>query len=292
MKSFGIEASNAMSIVDKFNEVGNNFSISSAGIGEALLRSASSLAAAGNDIDESIAMITAMNTTLQNPEKVGTALKTISARLRNTAGALQELEIDSDGAVESVTKLQTQLLNLTNGKVDIMLDSETFKSTYQILKELSAEWDNLTDKSRADITRLIAGNNQNNALSSLMINFSQTQDIIDASVGSFNSAMKENERVLDSINGKISQFTAAFQQLSNTVISSDFIKGIVDSGKTFIEILNTIIEKVGTLPTLFAAIGAAMSFKDVGEPKMEGSFQGMNTPTNILSVRTLSELPA
>jgi hypothetical protein len=49
----------AMDIIDKFNEVSNNFSISSGGIGEAMERSASSLRAANNTIDESIALITA-----------------------------------------------------------------------------------------------------------------------------------------------------------------------------------------------------------------------------------------
>ena len=36
MKAFGVEAENSMLIVDKFNEVGNNFAISSKGIGDAL----------------------------------------------------------------------------------------------------------------------------------------------------------------------------------------------------------------------------------------------------------------
>lgn len=49
----------AMDIIDKFNEIGNNFAISSGGIGEALERSASSLYAANNTLDESIALITA-----------------------------------------------------------------------------------------------------------------------------------------------------------------------------------------------------------------------------------------
>ncbi|MBO5828707.1 MAG: phage tail tape measure protein [Paludibacteraceae bacterium] len=61
----------AMSIADKFNEIGNNFAISSGGIGEALKRSASSLDAANNTIDESIALITAANTVVQDPEAVG-----------------------------------------------------------------------------------------------------------------------------------------------------------------------------------------------------------------------------
>ena len=49
----------ALSIVDKLNEVANNYSISSGGLGEALQRSASSLATANNTLDESISLITA-----------------------------------------------------------------------------------------------------------------------------------------------------------------------------------------------------------------------------------------
>lgn len=61
-KAFNISTEESMSIVDRFNEVSNNFAISSGGIGEAMTRSASSLAAAGNTIDQSIALITAANT--------------------------------------------------------------------------------------------------------------------------------------------------------------------------------------------------------------------------------------
>lgn len=71
MQAFGIEADDAMSIVDKFNEVGNNFAIGSDGIGEALTRSAAAMNAAGNTLDETIALTTAANTVVQNPESVG-----------------------------------------------------------------------------------------------------------------------------------------------------------------------------------------------------------------------------
>jgi hypothetical protein len=49
----------AMSIVDKFNEVANRYSITSGGLGEAFQRSASSMEAANNSLDETIALITA-----------------------------------------------------------------------------------------------------------------------------------------------------------------------------------------------------------------------------------------
>ena len=71
MKAFGIEAENVMEIVDKFNLVGNNFSISAEGVGQALQRSASSLATANNSLSESIALVVSANNVLQNPQTVG-----------------------------------------------------------------------------------------------------------------------------------------------------------------------------------------------------------------------------
>ncbi len=79
MAAFNVEASDAISIVDKFNEVGNNFAISSGGIGDALTRSASSMAAANNTLDETIALITAANTVVQDPDSVGKRLADVKS---------------------------------------------------------------------------------------------------------------------------------------------------------------------------------------------------------------------
>lgn len=58
-------------IVDKLNNIGNNYSIATDGIAEALQRSASSLTTAGNTLDEAIALVTAGNAVVQDPESVG-----------------------------------------------------------------------------------------------------------------------------------------------------------------------------------------------------------------------------
>ena len=71
MKAFGYEADRAEEIIDKFNEVGNNYAISSAGLGEALQRSASALAGANNDLSQSIALQVGANDVIQDPDVVG-----------------------------------------------------------------------------------------------------------------------------------------------------------------------------------------------------------------------------
>ena len=77
MKAFGIEAKNAMDIVNTFNEIGNNFAITSKGVGDALVRSASALASANNSFEESVALITGANSVVQDADKVGGLRPTI-----------------------------------------------------------------------------------------------------------------------------------------------------------------------------------------------------------------------
>lgn len=59
LQGFQLDASEAESVIDKFNEVANRYAIDSAGIGEALQRSAASFNAANTDLSKSIALITA-----------------------------------------------------------------------------------------------------------------------------------------------------------------------------------------------------------------------------------------
>ena len=71
LKGFQLEADQAEHIVDVFNEVSNNEAISSGGIGDALQRSAASFNAANTSLEKSVALVTASNSVLQDPEKVG-----------------------------------------------------------------------------------------------------------------------------------------------------------------------------------------------------------------------------
>lgn len=247
MQAFGIEASNAMSIVDKFNEVSNNFAISSAGIGEAMRRSSSAMAAANNTIDETIALITAANTIIQNPEVVGTTLKTISMYLRAAKTEAEEAGESTEGMANSVSELRGEILRLTGQKVDIQIDEDTFKSTYQILKELSGVWDGLSDVSQANLLELIGGKRNANVVSALLEDFSVAEEVLRSSMASTGSAIKEHEKHLDSINGKIQELKAAFQSFSIVLIDSSLIKGVVDFGTSIMDLLTGIAQLVSSL---------------------------------------------
>ena len=147
LQGFQLTADEAESVIDKFNEVANNFAIDSAGIGEALQRSAASFNAANTDLSKSIALITATNEVVQDPDSVGTLWKTMSARIRGASTELSELGEETDEYTESTSKLRDLVMSLTG--FDIMLDENTFKDIYEIILGIGKEWNKLTDLEQA-----------------------------------------------------------------------------------------------------------------------------------------------
>lgn len=271
MQAFGIAAQDAMTIVDKFNEVGNNFAISSKGVGDALLRSAASMNAANNTLDETIALAAAMNTVVQDPEKVGTTLKTVSMYLRAAKTEAEDAGESTDGMAESVSKLRDELLKLTNNKVDIQLDENTYKSTYQILKELSGVWNQLADITQANILEKLAGKRNANAVSALLENFTVAENALIDSQNAAGSALAENEKYLDSINGKMDQLRATWEQLSANILNSSLIKGLVDALRNILDAFNKLDEATNgtssTLLLLSAAAGVVYSIFSAFSPQ-------------------------
>ncbi len=59
MQAYDVQAKDSMEIIDKLNNIGNNYSISSSDLAQSLQRSASALKVAGNSIDEAIALTVA-----------------------------------------------------------------------------------------------------------------------------------------------------------------------------------------------------------------------------------------
>jgi len=176
LKAFKLETSDAMRVVDVFNEISNKYAVTSHDMGLAMADAGAALAAAGSSLEESVALWTAMNEVIQDGSKSSAALRTIVARMRNTAGKLEEMGVDAEGAAESVTKLQQEILKLTG--VNIMIDENTFKKPFQILQEMSKVWDKISDKERADVVRLLGGTRQQATFSALMQNFSTAEKVL------------------------------------------------------------------------------------------------------------------
>lgn len=248
MKAFDIQAKDSIKIVDDYNQIGNQFALSASDIGEAMKRSASALETGNNSFEQSIGLITAMNEIVQNSENTGNSLKVLSLRLRGAKAELEDMQEDTDGLCDSTSKLREQIMSLTG--VDIMLDDNTFKSTTDIIKELGAVWDKLSDSSQAATLELIAGKSRANNIAALLKNYQRIDEVMESLGDAEGSAMRENEAIVDSINGRIKVLSATAEEFWKSFIDTDLVKNTVSLLSDMLNILTQIIDKGGALATL------------------------------------------
>nr|DAG47880.1 MAG TPA: minor tail protein [Caudoviricetes sp.] len=236
----------------------NNFAISSDGIATALQDSASSLMAAGNNLEQSVAMIAAANKVLQDPNSVGSALRTISLRIRGTSvKVLEEMGEETDGVIESVSKLQAKVKGLSG--VDILTDTGAYKDTYTIIKEIGQVWADMNDIDKAALLELLAGKNRSNAMAALLTNMEDLEGAYEDAMEAQGSAEAENEKYMNSIQGKVDQFTNALQTMWSNWISSGIVKWVVD----FVTALVKLADALGLVGTAAAALGAKFAISKI-----------------------------
>ena len=264
LRGFEMEADEAEKIIDIYNNVSNNEPIDSGGIGEAMQRSAASFNAANTTLQESVALISTTNSVVQNPEKGGNMWKVVSMRIRSATAELEEAGEDTDGVVKSTADLQKMIKSMTGYDI-LEKDGKTFKSIYNIVLNISKVWNKLSDTNQSALLQALAGKQQSNALSAALSNTKLLEKSYQEAMNSAGSAEEEQQKYQKSIQYSIEQNKAKLEELSNDFLSSDLLKGVIDAGGKFIDILDVIISKLHLIPTLLGGIGAGIAIKNVGE---------------------------
>lgn len=254
-------------IIDKLNNIGNNFSISTSDLAESLQRSSGTLIAAGNDIDKAIALTTAGNALTQDPESTGSALKVISMRLRGTSAKELEGEgEDTEGLIETTSKLQSQIKKLTaiNGKAGVSITdlNGNYRDTYNIIQDIADIWDEIGEADKSDgqnrqaaLLEIMAGKTRAQNLASILQNGDMLREVYQASQNSEGSAQHENETYLQSIEAH-EQIIADKQVKiwSNTLVRGQ-INQVIDRLGNILDL----VDHIGLIPSAIGTGSLAIS---------------------------------
>ena len=193
---------------------------------------------------------------------------------------------DTDGMVESTSKLRDLIKGMTG--FDIMKDKNTFKDIYDIVVGIGEKYNDLSDIDQASLLEALAGKNQSNSLAAALSNIDILKKSYKEATEAEGSARKEQDEYAKSVQYSIDQTKAKLEELANDFLSSDFLKGLIDSGGKLIDILDMIVSDGKELQVVFAAVGAALSFKNVGRDKTYSlfcHFEYADNTHNLLRIR-------
>lgn len=229
MKAFNITANDSMHIIDAINEVSNNFAVSSADISRNLGKASAVMANAGNSMEQYIGLMTAATEVTRNASKAANGLKTLTLRLQgmNEEG---EKDLEVQAQMEGLFRKLGISVYKANGEL---------KNTYEILETLAPVYQTLTNAEKAYVTETIAGKYQAQNAAAILNNWTTAVEATETAMNSAGSAARENEKVLDSIQGHIQSLNAAWEQLSRNAFSQEFIKRVIDFGTVILNIANS-----------------------------------------------------
>jgi TP901 family phage tail tape measure protein len=241
MLNFNIAAEDSISIADKLNEVDNNFAVSTKDLSDGLRKSASTAKTFGVEIDELIGYIAAIgSTTRESGNIIGNGLKTIFSRVTTMS--------DAEGALNAVN-------------ISIKDLGGSVRPVSDILGELAGKWGTLSEEQQQQTAVSLAGRYQLSRFLALMNNFSLSQDATSTSLNSTNSAMTEQAKYADSLEGRINRLDTAWNKLTLSTGDAFLTDGLIAAIESLNDIANVtsvVVDKIGVLSGVFGTAGVAI----------------------------------
>lgn len=255
MKAYDISVDDVLEKIEsKVNIIGNNLALSNDNIVSMLQDSVSAMAEGRNTLEQTIALESAAYEIVQD-NSVGNGFKTVSLRLRGLNEETQELD-------DSLKTIKGDLYDLTG--VSVMEDADTYKSTYQILKEISEVWNSLTDKTRAEALELMFGKLRSNVGAAVLKNFSAAERAMNLMADSAGSADRELEVVTQSLDFKLNRLSETSTSVAQNLFKRDDMKTVVDGFTSVMNVIDSLTSKLGLFGSIGLGAGLFAGWKNVG----------------------------
>ena len=201
------------------------------------------------------ALTTVTDRTRQSAEVVGTAFKTLFARIQG----LKLGETLDDG-----TTLNKYSEALQAVGISIKDQSGNLKDMDDILNEMGAKWGTLSKDQQVALAQTVAGVRQYTQLISLMDNWDFFQQNVEWAAESTGELNKQQEIYMDSLKAHFQQLETETQNLYDNLLDENAIKSFTDLLTGALKTINTYIKGLGTglNPLLTLGANAAALFSN------------------------------
>ena len=251
LAQFNIEAEKSSTIIDKLNEVDNNFAVTSIGLAQSINKAGEAAQQYGLTIDDLIGYTTAIQTsTRESGNQIGNMLKTVISRI-------------------NMDKTQEKLTSLGIAVKDISGDLLPLNTIYN---SVATKWDSMTRAEKTTTAEAIAGRHHITRLMALFDNWNIVTDATATSQTSLGSAIEENYKHLHSLESQINRNKAAFQELAYTMGESGVkqaMSSVLSTTSQYINGLSEMTKFNGLLINSSVLLGTVILLKLVPAIKTE-----------------------
>ena len=192
-----------------------------------------------------LATITAK--TRQSEDVVGTALKTIFARIQG---------LNLGETLEDGTDLNKYSDALMKVGISIKDQNGQLKDMDDILTEMGSKWETLSKDQQVALAQTVAGVRQYNQLVSLMDNWDFMQENLAISEGAEGTLSVQADIYAQSWEAASKRVQAATEDVFDSIIDSDFFISLTNGTADFISGIGDIIDAMGGMKGIITLVGS------------------------------------
>ena len=130
-----------------------------------------------------------------------------------------------------------------------------FKSFEEIMSTVAEKFPTLTKVQQQNLLQTMGGTYHVGKLTGLMNNWNIVTDATTKALNSNGSALSENKKYLDSVEGKYQTFKTTLDGLYNKMLQSGAIKSTINGMTELLNTIDRVGTGLGTLGTIFLTIG-------------------------------------
>lgn len=252
INGFQLSAEDALSVSDKFAALAATSATDYEELAVALSKVASQANLAGMSMDYTLGLLAkGIETTREPAESIGTALKTVIARMREISDYGKTLEDGTD--INSVEK-QLSYIN-----IDLRDASGQLRSTEDVLDDLGRKWDTLNTNQQAAIAKALAGTRQQSRLIAMMTDYERTLELVDESSNSLGATNAQQAEYLESMDAALNNLQVSYQAFITAITDSDIVINIVNWLASIVDWISQLISSTGGMITIIGLLVLALT---------------------------------
>ena len=224
------------------------------------------------------ALATITSNTRQSEEVVGTALKTIFARIQGLKlGETQDDGTDLNKYSEALAKVGISIFE-ANGEL---------KAMDNILDEMAVKWNSLNNAQQTALAQTVAGVRQYTQLVALMENWNNGDNDsmmanLNTSYGSTGALQEQADIYAESWEAAQARVKASLETLYNELIPTDFLVGATNAVSDILDVVATLVDGFGGIGNILLLI-STVALKRFSAEITTGIDAGLTKISNLSS---------
>ena len=184
--------------------------------------------------------------TRQAPESVGTALRTVYARISDIKAGIDEDGVTLGNYSGKMAELGFNVLDV-NGKL---------RDMGEVMEEIGGRWNDLTREQQVSLAQTMAGQRQYSNLIALFDNFEKYNEALNTARNAAGTLQEQQDIYMESTAAHLKQLTASIEDIYDSLADNDGINKIIDGLSSAANFVANFVDGLGGGAAVLRSLGA------------------------------------